>query len=372
MPWSRRSRAPRPHAAWVFLGPAHAPGAEVVRDRLRSALPGASLIGCTAGGVIGGGREFEQPDAFAVVAAHLPGVTLTTFHLEQSGLPDADAGPSAWQTLLRVPAGSQPSFVVLADPYTIPADALAAGLDFAWPGSVTVGGLASGAQAQGEQVLFCDDRIHRSGAVGLALSGDVTVAPAVAQGCRPIGPVLRITSGEGTLLRELDSLPALEVVQRVLESLEPRDREHVRGSAVFLGFETDPFATDEGAWLVRNILGRERDGGGLFVGETVRRGRRVRLHVRDRVSSAEDLERTLAATADGPGAGCAGALLFSCLGRGMHLYGVPDHDSRAFHARFRDVPLGGCFCSGEIGPVGGATHLHGFTSSFGLFRPRGD
>jgi hypothetical protein len=34
------------------------------------------------------------------------------------------------------------------------------------------------------------------------------------------------------------------------------------------------------------------------------------------------------------------------------------------------VPVGGFFCNGEIGPVGGTTFLHGYTSSFGLFRPR--
>jgi small ligand-binding sensory domain FIST len=55
----------------------------------------------------------------------------------------------------------------------------------------------------------------------------------------------------------------------------------------------------------------------------------------------------------------------------MHMYGVPDHDTRAFHARFgADVPVGGFFCSGEIGPVGATTCLHGFTSSFGLIGPR--
>jgi small ligand-binding sensory domain FIST len=55
----------------------------------------------------------------------------------------------------------------------------------------------------------------------------------------------------------------------------------------------------------------------------------------------------------------------------MHLYGAPDHDTRAFRSRFGDVPLGGFFASGEIGPVGGVTHLHGYTSSFGLLCPRG-
>jgi small ligand-binding sensory domain FIST len=34
--------------------------------------------------------------------------------------------------------------------------------------------------------------------------------------------------------------------------------------------------------------------------------------------------------------------------------------------------MGGFFCNGEIGPVHGRTFLHGYTSSFGLFRATGE
>jgi small ligand-binding sensory domain FIST len=34
------------------------------------------------------------------------------------------------------------------------------------------------------------------------------------------------------------------------------------------------------------------------------------------------------------------------------------------------MPLAGAFCNGEIGPVGGSTHLHGYTASFGFLVPR--
>jgi small ligand-binding sensory domain FIST len=61
-------------------------------------------------------------------------------------------------------------------------------------------------------------------------------------------------------------------------------------------------------------------------------------------------------------------LLFSCLGRGQNLYGRPDHDTDLFREKLGDVPLGGFFANGEIGSIRGATHLHGFTSSFALFR----
>ena len=32
------------------------------------------------------------------------------------------------------------------------------------------------------------------------------------------------------------------------------------------------------------------------------------------------------------------------------------------------APVGGFFGNGEIGPVGGTTFLHGYTSAFALFR----
>ena len=65
----------------------------------------------------------------------------------------------------------------------------------------------------------------------------------------------------------------------------------------------------------------------------------------------------------------AGALLFQCLGRGEHLFGRPNHDTDLFQEKVSNVPLTGFFCNGEIGPVGGTTFLHGFTSSFAMFTP---
>ena len=65
-----------------------------------------------------------------------------------------------------------------------------------------------------------------------------------------------------------------------------------------------------------------------------------------------------------------GALLFSCLGRGRGLYGTPDHDSKGFERHLGALPLAGFFGNGEIGPVGGRTYTHGYTSVFGVLRPR--
>ena len=125
-----------------------------------------------------------------------------------------------------------------------------------------------------------------------------------------------------------------------------------------------------GDFLIRNLIGVDPRSGAVAVGENLQEGMRVRFHIRDAETSAEDLHIMLTSyerTLPGP---ISGALLFSCLGRGVGLYGQPNFDTDVFREHLGDVPVGGFFCNGEIGPVAGATFLHGYTSSFGLFRPR--
>jgi small ligand-binding sensory domain FIST len=58
------------------------------------------------------------------------------------------------------------------------------------------------------------------------------------------------------------------------------------------------------------------------------------------------------------------------LGRGQNLYGRTNHDSDCCRDFLGDIAIGGFFCNGEIGPVGNSTFLHGYTSSFGIFKER--
>jgi small ligand-binding sensory domain FIST len=86
--------------------------------------------------------------------------------------------------------------------------------------------------------------------------------------------------------------------------------------------------------------------------------------LRDARTAEEDLRRMLGRQRPAA-APPAGALLFSCVGRGAGLFGRPDHDTALFEEKLGPVPL---FCNGEIGPVGGTTFLHGYTSAFAMFR----
>jgi small ligand-binding sensory domain FIST len=333
-------------------------------------LEPGTFLGCSGGGVIGGGEEIERAPAVTLVAARLPDVRLTTFHVTDP-LPDLDGPPDAWERLVGVRASEEPQFVLLADPFSVRAEALLAGLDYAFPGSPKIGGLASGATSPGLNVLFLDNQVFTEGALGVALSGDVVVDTVVAQGCRPVGGLMRVTRCEGNLLYELDGRPAIERLQELFTTLDERDR-RLASTALFLGVLMDEFREEPrvGDFLIRNLIGADPRRGVLAVGEYLQEGMRVHFHLRDADTSAEDLHTMLKGYGKTSPETPCGALLFSCLGRGEGLYGRPNFDTGLFREHLGDVPVGGFFCNGEIGPVGGDTFLHGYTSSFGIFRPR--
>ena len=60
--------------------------------------------------------------------------------------------------------------------------------------------------------------------------------------------------------------------------------------------------------------------------------------------------------------------MFTCNGRGTHLFGRPDHDAELVNAHVDNGATAGMFCAGELGPIGERSFLHGFTASVLLFQ----
>lgn len=319
----------------------------------------ACSIGCSAGGVIGGARGLEGQPAVSVFAAVLPGVRVRSFHLEVMraeagsavlGMPEHDADEVA---------------VLLADPYSFPADGFLSQANVALPDLPVVGGLASGVLGAGSTRLLVDGRVVDRGAVGVLLQG-AGVRTIVSQGCRPLGPAMTVTAASGNVIRELAGVSALQRVEQVLAELPPGDQA-LASTGLQLGIAMDEYADDHD-FLVRAILGADRETGGIVVGDVVEVGRTVRLQVRDADAADADLRALLAGyrrdTRDAP---AGGALLFSCNGRGEHLFGSAhggaDHDPALVRRELAALGVAGFFAGGELGPVAGRNHLHGFTAS---------
>ena len=331
----------------------------------------ALLFGCCASGVIGAGREIEKETAVAVTAAILPGVELAPSHVESGDLPPQFAERAPWEAALHVKAAKRPHFLLVSDPLTFATEEILPGLDRAFPGSLKIGGLASGGRQPGSNLLYLGRNTYRSGAIFLALSGNVHVDSIVAQGCRPIGDPMFVTACHGNLLREVDGRVPREVLTALFDNLSARDRELV-GHTLSIGFAMPGQgpSMQAGDFLIRNVLGMDPQTGSLWVGAKLEANSIVQFHVRDALSSAEDLERALSRYRAEHYATPAGALLFSCVGRGSGLYGTPDHDSNALRRSLGDLPIVGFFCSGEIGPVQGFTQVHGYTSAVALISPK--
>jgi small ligand-binding sensory domain FIST len=360
-----------PDLAIVFISSHHAPSYFTAPEVLAEALGAKVLIGCSAAGVIGGGQEVELRPGIAISAAILPGVEITPFHINQDELPSPDAAPGDWYSLLGIQPDDCPAIMLLPDPYTLRSDHLLAGLDFAFPDAVKIGGLASGGGRPGTNALFINEKSASSGAVGVAFTGDLAVETVVAQGCRPIGGPLVVTESEINVISKLGDQTPLEVLRDLFDTVETRDKRLIRRS-LQIGIIMDRLAQDrsEGEFLIRNVLGADEEDGTLAVGELVQEGQVVQFFVRDAQAADEDLRMMLEEYIDSLDDGdvLASALLFSCLGRGQYLYGAPDHDTNMFTDMVADIPIAGFFSNGEIGPIGDQTFLHGYSASFALFK----
>lgn len=358
------------HMSFVFASPHHLKAFPRLLHVLQERLSSHTLIGCTGGGVIGDCREVEGRPGLAMLAAHLPGVTITPFHLEQPELEETWSA-DYWHNRLALPTDDEPAFIVLPDPFMIDPRQLLEVFNQAYPGRPVLGGLASGGQSQSSCALFLNGEIVH-GAVGVALQGNFMLHTIVSQGCKPIGNPYVITRCEDQVIYELSGQPALGAVRQMVAQLSPADQELAR-TALLMGRVIDEYKEhfEPGDFLIRTFMGADPTSGAIVVGDTFRAGQTVQLHVRDATTAREDLRALMAtlppALAERP---AQGTLLFSCNGRGAHLYGEADYDSRMIAQTTGMIPSAGFFCNGEIGPIGNSNFLHGFTASVGIFQDK--
>jgi small ligand-binding sensory domain FIST len=351
--------AGEPDLAFLFLSADHLEEAADAAEAVRSELSPAHLVGCVADGVVGRGREVEDGPGAAVWAASLPGAVIEPFHAVAL---ETDEGVA----VAGFPELEDPTLVsLLVDPFSFPVAGFLARLNLERPGVPLVGGIAAGGGGPGEAALILGDEVHADGAVGVALGG-VPVVTAVSQGCAPIGREAVITRADGNVAFELAGKPALHWVRSQLASISPeQQRLAARGLLAGLVIDENKAEYERGDYLIRGLIGVDEETGSIAIGEHLRVGQTLRLHARDAASADEDLRDALS---DALAAGSpAGALLFTCNGRGTHMFPDPDHDARVVAEELGAPALAGFFCGGEIGPVGGRAFLHGFTATLAVF-----
>lgn len=353
--------------ALVFVSPHFRAVASDFSERLRASLNPTTLLGSTAEGVISREQEIEQLPAATLVAAHLPHVEVTPFSLQSMHWEELLADEFAFTQTIDV-AGTPKLFLLLADPFTTPMELLLNAFNRFYPDLPVVGGMASGSTRAGGNALFFNEQLRNNGAVGVALGGNIDTDVIVSQGCRPIGHPLTVTRAKKNLIYSLEGQPPLTYLQTLVEQLSTADRDLLQ-HGLFIGKAIAPHhdTLGRGDFLIRGVLGIDQSSGAMVVGDYIGEDETVQFHLRDAVTAEEDLEMMLAPQLlfDSP----SGALLFSCNGRGTHLYSHPNGDISIIQNVLGDIDLAGFFCAGEIGPISGKNFLHGHTASLVLFRP---
>ncbi len=353
--------------ALVFVTHHHADAFPTLAQEVGRASRAANVLGCTAEAVVAGRREIESQPAIALWLARLHGARVVPMHLEFEQT--AEGGTIVgWPDKLSSnwPQGS--TLLVLADPFSFPADVLLARLGEDQPGVLIAGGMASGGWQPRQNRLFLNGTELHDGAVAVLVHGEFRVRSVVSQGCRPIGRHFVVTKAQQNVILELSGKPALAQLQAVFDELSTEDQMLVR-QGLHVGRVVNEYQDEfrRGDFLVRNCIGSDPDSGAIAIGDYVRTGQTVQFHVRDAATANEDLRELVSAARRESPSEPRGALLFTCNGRGMRLFGLPDHDASVLCDLMGNIPLAGFFAQGEIGPIGGRSFVHGFTASVVLF-----
>ncbi|MCE9591252.1 MAG: FIST C-terminal domain-containing protein [Planctomycetes bacterium] len=358
--------------AVVFATPHHAADLEAQTRRLIDTLNVRVLVGVTVQGVIGVGQEIEEGPGLAVLAGKLPDAVIRPFRYDEIDWPSVLESPEALRKTIHLGEDGPEikAIVLLPDPFSAPMVKLLPALNECFKGVPVVGGVASGARQPGGNRLIINGEATRGGAIGLAIGGGVNIDCTVSQGCRSIGKPMVITKAQRHVVQELGGRNALGVIQEMAESLQDGDRELIRRSGLLVGRVIDEYKPrfGRGDFLIRGVVGIDQDQGYFAIGDPqTRTGQTIQFHVRDARTAEEDFQLLLEAQKlHGP---AAGALLFSCNGRGTHLFERPHADATMIREALGDIPLAGFFAGGEIGPVGDQAFLHGHTASLMVVRP---
>ncbi|MBL4883795.1 MAG: FIST C-terminal domain-containing protein [Planctomycetaceae bacterium] len=353
--------------AFLFVTHHHEDHFSTISGQIQNRLECKEIIGCTAGTVISGSNEYEGKPGVVLWVLSQTDYDLQSFHLqferdedhvECIGLPELRTSPEREHTAV----------FLFCEPYSSSPYIALPQLENALGPVPIFGGIADGGIGPGESCLFLNGEKLEHGAVGVVCRTGHRIRPIVSQGCRPIGHTFIVTKTEKNIIYEMGGLPTMQQFRGMFKDLDPEDQELVRQGPQ-LGVVTNEYKEifDRGDFLVSNVLGSDPESGAIAVSQPIRAGRTVQFHVRDAQTAREDLRMMVEHDLERNPQTLAGALMFTCNGRGEKLFGNPHHDASALIKGYGDIPIAGIFAQGELGPIGKKNYLHGFTASIALF-----
>ncbi len=303
--------------------------AREILDALRSRTGVADWVGTVGTGIIATGTEYQDEPAIAAMVADLDAYSIF------SG---------------RHPLkGAAPHFAVVhADPSAPELPGLVADM----ASKTSTGFLAGGISSSRSQAVQIAGEVLSGGISGAAFGKNVAIATRLTQGCTAFPGRRRVTECDGNVIFTLDGRPALDVLL-----------ETVKGERAQLLVGLPVPRSDTGDYTARNLIGVDPKNRAIAIGEPVEPGAEILFCKRDAAAARADLERILKEL-EGAAPAPRGALYFSCVARGEHMFGTRGAELQLIEQALGEVPLVGFFCNGEISH----DRLYGYTGVLTLFQ----
>ena len=360
--------APQVSLGLVFMSPRFFPQAKPVLEILRVHAKIPLLVGCSSQSLIVNGEELEENPGLTLGLYSLPGVELKAFYFKQEQVEEAN-GPGYWRLETGIEPERTNGWLAFIDPFHLDSEAWLHTWNEAYAPLPVMGGLASGDFTDQRTQVYLNGDAYEEGGVAISVGGDIKLASVISQGCTPIGETWTLTRVEDNVIHEIGNRPAYKVLEETFNQLSQAEQKIARNN-LFVGLVVNEYLEDfhRGDFLIRNLLVVDPRSGSIAVGAFPRAGQTMQFQRRSAAAAMEDMDELLGRAAKQlQGAKIYGACLCSCNGRGLGLFGRPNHDAHCVQEQFGPIGLAGFFCNGEIGPIGEKNFLHGFTASLALF-----
>jgi small ligand-binding sensory domain FIST len=314
---------------FVYFTDALVEHSKEILEELRARTGVNDWIGTVGTGVIATGTEYQDEPAMAAMVADFDSFSVFSGRAPLKG---TDVAHFA---------------VVHADP----AAPDVAGLVSDMSSKIATGYLVGGISSSRSRTVQIANEVLSGGLSGAVLGADVAVATRLTQGCTPFPGRFRITQCEENIIAALDGRPALDVL---LEAVGGEK------AALLVGLPVP--GSDTGDYTARNLIGIDPKNKLIAIGDMVEPGMDILFCKRDARAARADLTRILRdmkAAAPEP----RGALYFSCVARGEHMFGSRGAELDLIKQALGEVPLVGFFCNGEIS----RDRLYGYTGVLTVF-----
>lgn len=342
--------------AILFAGSAHGGAFPLLVRTVAEAAGTGEVAGCSAIGVIGGGREIEAGPSVSVLVFGGSSISAHRLFVPQLRRRSREAAAEI-VTAVRPHLGANNLLCLFPDTYNLDPDPLLAALARDLPGVTVAGGGATEDGSVGETFQFCGDVVSSNSISGMLLAGDFEINLGAALACAPLGGIHRVTAARENVIFELDGRRAYDAFAEAAGPLAA-DAPRALGF-IFLGvpLAADAERLERGNFFVRNIVGLSVEHGAIAVAHKPNIGDSVGFVLRNAERSRGELKATLEAMMARAQNLPAFGLYFDCVSRGSGLYAIPDHDSAYIGQYLGKVPIAGFFTGFEIGPLGGGTGL---------------